>query len=163
MCAIRRPNSVLEKQMNPLKLNTARILLLDDDPFMLKLLRRQLALLNYTQVDAFDSGHQALEQLSSSKPLYDLIFLDINMPGMDGIEFIRQLVECHYSGSVILVSGEASRILESVEKLIEAHQLTTLGHLQKPVKPGELATLISRLKPRSEERRVGKECRSPWS
>src|ERR1017187_10631265 len=89
---------MLEKQMNPLKLNTARILLLDDDPFMLKLLRRQLALLNYTQVDAFDSGHQALEQLSSSKPLYDLIFLDINMPGMDGIEFIRQLVECHYSG-----------------------------------------------------------------
>jgi EAL domain-containing protein (putative c-di-GMP-specific phosphodiesterase class I)/DNA-binding NarL/FixJ family response regulator len=138
---------MLEKQMNPLKPNTARILLLDDDPFMLKLLRRQLAQLNYTQVDAFDSGHQALEQLSSSKPLYDLIFLDINMPGMDGIEFIRQLVECHYSGSVILVSGEASRILESVEKLIEAHQLTTLGHLQKPVKPDELATLISRLKP----------------
>src|SRR5450755_3747084 len=147
MCAIRRPNSVLEKQMNPLKLNTARILLLDDDPFMLKLLRRQLAQLSYTQVDAFDSGQKALEQLNSSKTLYDLIFLDINMPGMDGIEFIRQLVECHYSGSVILVSGEASRILESVEKLIEAHQLTTLGHLQKPVKPDELATLISRLKP----------------
>jgi EAL domain-containing protein (putative c-di-GMP-specific phosphodiesterase class I)/DNA-binding NarL/FixJ family response regulator len=146
MCAIRMPNSVLEKQMNPLKLNTARILLLDDDPFMLKLLRHQLAQLSYTQVDAFESGEKALEQLNSSKTLYDLIFLDINMPGMDGIEFIRQLVECHYSGSVILVSGEASRILESVEKLIEAHQLTTLGHLQKPVKPDELATLISRLK-----------------
>jgi EAL domain-containing protein (putative c-di-GMP-specific phosphodiesterase class I)/ActR/RegA family two-component response regulator len=137
---------MLEKQMNPLKLNTARILLLDDDPFMLKLLRRQLAQLSYTQVDAFDSGQKALEQLNSSKTLYDLIFLDINMPGMDGIEFIRQLVTRHYSGSVILVSGEASRILESVEKLIEAHQLTTLGHLQKPVKPDELATLISLLK-----------------
>ena len=100
---------MLEKQMNPLKLNTARILLLDDDPFMLKLLRRQLAQLSYTQVDAFDSGPKALEQLNSSKTLYDLIFLDINMPGMDGIEFIRQLVERHYSGSVILVSGEAGR------------------------------------------------------
>jgi EAL domain-containing protein (putative c-di-GMP-specific phosphodiesterase class I) len=138
---------VLEKPMNPLNLNTARILLLDDDLFMLKLLRRQLAQLSYTQVDAFDSGQKALEQLNSSKTLYDLIFLDINMPGMDGIEFIRRLVECHYSGSVILVSGEAGRILESVEKLIEAHQLTALGHLQKPVKPEDLATLISRLKP----------------
>jgi EAL domain-containing protein (putative c-di-GMP-specific phosphodiesterase class I)/DNA-binding NarL/FixJ family response regulator len=133
--------------MNPLNPNTARILLLDDDPFMLKLLRRQLAQLGYTQVDALDSGQKALEQLNSSKTLYDLIFLDINMPEMDGIEFIRRLVEWHYSGSVILISGEAGRILESVEKLIEAHQLTALGHLQKPVKPEDLATLISRLKP----------------
>src|ERR1017187_1702075 len=133
--------------MNPPKLHTVRILLLDDDPFMLKLLRHQLAQLGYTQVDAFESGEKALEQLNSSKVLYDLIFLDINMPEIDGIEFIRRLVECHYSGSVIVVSGEVGRILESVEKLIEAHHLTALGHLQKPVNPRDLATLISRLKP----------------
>jgi CheY-like chemotaxis protein len=132
--------------MNPPKLHTARILLLDDDPFMLKILRHQLAQLSYTQVEAFDSGEKALEQLNSSKALYDLIFLDINMPNMDGIEFIRRLVECQYSGSVILVSGEASRILESVEKLIEAHRLTALGHLQKPVNPTRLVSLISRFK-----------------
>jgi hypothetical protein len=66
MCAIPRPNSVLEKQMNPLNLNTAQIPL-DDDPFMLKLLRRQLAQLSYTQVDAFDSGQKPIEQINSSK------------------------------------------------------------------------------------------------
>src|ERR1700685_2871560 len=132
--------------MNPHLPTAARILLLDDDPFMLKLLTRQLANLGYKQVDAFDAGQQALAQLSSSTTSYDLIFLDINMPGMDGIEFIRQLVQCQYSGSVIRVSGEPSRILESVEKLIEAHQLTTLGHLQKPVKLADLASLISKLK-----------------
>src|SRR5664279_3074158 len=133
--------------MNPPKLHTVRILLLDDDPFMLKILRHQLAQLSYTQVDAFDGGEKALEQINSSNALYDLIFLDINMPEMDGIEFIRRLVECQYGGSVILVSGEAGRILESVEKLIEAHKLTALGHLQKPVNPKDLATLISQLKP----------------
>jgi EAL domain-containing protein (putative c-di-GMP-specific phosphodiesterase class I)/DNA-binding NarL/FixJ family response regulator len=132
--------------MNPPKLHAARILLLDDDPFMLKILRHQLAQLSYTQVEAFDSGEKALERINSSKALYDLIFLDINMPNMDGIEFIRRLVECQYSGSVILVSGEVGRILESVEKLIEAHHLTALGHLQKPVNPRDLATLINRLK-----------------
>ncbi len=63
------------------------------------------------------------------------------------MEFIRRLVECRYSGSVILVSGENRRLLEGVEKLIEAHRLTVLGHLQKPVKPDELAALISRLEP----------------
>jgi EAL domain-containing protein (putative c-di-GMP-specific phosphodiesterase class I) len=146
----------------PLNPNTARILLLDDDPFMLKLLRRQLAQLSYTQVDAFDSGQQALEQLNS-KALYDLIFLDINMPGMDGIEFIRQLVQSRYSGSVILVSGEAGRILESVEKLIQAHQLTALGHLQKPVKPEDLAILIGRLEANIGPGIASRETQAPYS
>jgi len=42
------------------------------------------------------------------------------MPEMDGVQFIRRLANCRYTGSVILVSGENSRILESVEKLIQS-------------------------------------------
>src|ERR1700736_2743830 len=123
------------------------IVLLDDDPFMLKLLTHMLAQLGYTRVVACDSGQKALQQVSGTHEAVDLIFLDINMPGMDGVEFIRRLVECQYAGSVILVSGENSRILESVEKLIEAHRLIALGCLQKPVRPDELACLMSTLKP----------------
>ena len=126
---------------------TPQIVLLDDDPFMLKLLTAMLLKLGYTRVVACDSGQKALQQVTGSQEVVDLIFLDINMPGMDGVEFIRQLVECRYGGSVILVSGENSRILESVEKLIGAHQLIALGRLQKPVKPDELASLMRRLKP----------------
>jgi EAL domain-containing protein (putative c-di-GMP-specific phosphodiesterase class I)/DNA-binding NarL/FixJ family response regulator len=126
---------------------TTEILLLDDDPFMLKLLSVMLAQIGFTRVATCDSGEKALQRVTETKDLIDLIFLDINMPGMDGIEFIRRLVECRYRGSVILVSGENSRILESVEKLIEAHHLIALGRLQKPVKPAELASLIGRLEP----------------
>src|ERR1700726_2045486 len=125
---------------------TTGIVLLDDDPFMLKLLTHMLAQLGYTCVVACDSGQKALAQVRETREVVDLIFLDINMPGMDGVEFIRRLVECQYGGSVILVSGENSRILESVERLIEAHRLIALGCLQKPVKPNELASLMSRLK-----------------
>jgi EAL domain-containing protein (putative c-di-GMP-specific phosphodiesterase class I) len=135
--------------MNALDAKSVRILLLDDDPFMLKLLTHLLAQLGYTQVVACDSGERALQQVAGLDGLVDLILLDINMPGMDGVEFIRRLVGCRYAGSVILVSGENRRILESVEKLIQAHQLTALGHLQKPVKPDELAGLLGRLKPSS--------------
>jgi EAL domain-containing protein (putative c-di-GMP-specific phosphodiesterase class I)/ActR/RegA family two-component response regulator len=126
---------------------TTGIVLLDDDPFMLKLLTHMLAQLGYTCVVACDSGQKALTQIRETRDVVDLIFLDINMPGMDGVEFIRRLVECQYGGSVILVSGENSRILESVEKLIGAHRLIALGCLQKPVKPDELARLMSTLKP----------------
>ena len=130
------------KVMDP---SAVGIVLLDDDPFMLKLLSVMLAQLGYTRLAACDNGEKALQQVTGGA--VNLIFLDINMPGMDGIEFIRRLVDCRYSGSVILVSGENSRILESVEKLIEAHHLIALGRLQKPVKPEELASLIGRLKP----------------
>src|ERR1700723_1622834 len=132
------------KAMDP---RTTQILILDDDPFMLKLLNVMLAQLGFTCVAVCDSGERALQRVTATADLIDLIFLDINMPGMDGIEFIRRLVECRYGGSVILVSGENSRILESVEKLIEAHHLIALGRLQKPVKPGELASLLGRLEP----------------
>src|ERR1700736_842143 len=131
---------------------TTGIVLLDDDPFMLKLLTHMLAQLGYSRVVACDSRQKALTQVRDTREVVDLIFLDINMPGMDGVEFIRRLVDCQYGGSVILVSGENSRILESVERLIEAHQLIALGCLQKPVQPLELASLMSRLKPNIGQR-----------
>jgi EAL domain-containing protein (putative c-di-GMP-specific phosphodiesterase class I)/ActR/RegA family two-component response regulator len=133
--------------MTTLEAAAAKIVLVDDDPLMLKLLSTLLAQLGYKRVVACDSGEKALLQITAAGEGTDLVFLDINMPGMDGIEFIRRLTQCRYGGSVILVSGENSRILASVERLIEAHQLIALGHLQKPVKPAELATLMSRLEP----------------
>jgi EAL domain-containing protein (putative c-di-GMP-specific phosphodiesterase class I)/FixJ family two-component response regulator len=131
--------------MSSLAPNAARIVILDDDLFMLKLLTRMLAQLGFTQVVACTRGEEALQQLTGIGSGVDLIFLDINMPGMDGVEFIRRLADCRYSGSVILVSGETGRILESVEKLIEAQRLVALGHLKKPVNPKDLARLIGRL------------------
>jgi EAL domain-containing protein (putative c-di-GMP-specific phosphodiesterase class I)/DNA-binding NarL/FixJ family response regulator len=129
-----------------------RIVLLDDDPFMLRLLVRMLAQIGYTQVLACDNGPKALQEVSTPTSAVDLVVLDINMPGMDGVEFIRQLVECKYGGSVALVSGENSRILESVEKLLHAHQLVSLGHLQKPVSLEDLKRLLEQLEPRNATR-----------
>jgi EAL domain-containing protein (putative c-di-GMP-specific phosphodiesterase class I)/FixJ family two-component response regulator len=139
------------KEIDP---STAGILLLDDDPFMLKLLGVMLRQLGFKHLAAYDNGEKALQQVTQTQTPVDLIFLDINMPGMDGVEFIRRLVDCRYGGSVILVSGENSRILESVEKLIEAHHLVALGRLEKPVKPEILAALIGRLKPNRGHREV---------
>jgi EAL domain-containing protein (putative c-di-GMP-specific phosphodiesterase class I)/CheY-like chemotaxis protein len=124
-----------------------RIVVIDDDSFMLKLMSRMLERLGYTHVVACDCGQQGLQQIVNQKAPVDLIFLDINMPGMDGVEFIRRLVECRYKGSVVLVSGENNRILESVDRLLEVHQLRSLGHLQKPVRSEELANVLSQLKP----------------
>lgn len=119
-----------------------KILVLDDEPFMLKLLARMLANLGYCALTSCDNGQAALNYVLSSQGCPDLILLDLNMPEMDGVEFVRHLVECHYSGALILVSGEDERMLHSVEKLVRAHQMTVLGSLTKPVTRTLLAALI---------------------
>jgi EAL domain-containing protein (putative c-di-GMP-specific phosphodiesterase class I)/DNA-binding NarL/FixJ family response regulator len=124
-----------------------RILVLDDEPFMLKLMDRMLKNLGFTSVMTCDTGRAALELVDRSNSRPDLILLDINMPEMDGVEFARHLVEHRYSGALILVSGEDERVLQSVDKLVQAHQITTLGYLTKPITPEQLAMLIEKWVP----------------
>lgn len=126
---------------------TVRILLLDDEPFMLKLLGRMLANLGFTQVTARDSGRVALELFDSPVDPPQLILLDLNMPEMDGIEFVRHLVERRYAGSLILVSGEDERTLQATEKLAQAHKVEVLGYLHKPVAPEGLSALLEKWAP----------------
>lgn len=124
---------------------TIKILALDDEPFMLKLLARMLADLGYSSVSTSVSGHDALELLDNPNDLPDLILLDLNMPEMDGLEFVRHLVGRHFMGSLILVSGEDERMQQAAEKLARAHNITVLGHLHKPVTPRALADMIGKL------------------
>ncbi len=130
--------------------STIKILILDDEPFMLKLLARMLANQGFIHVVCCDNGKDALAQLNVESTRPDLILLDLNMPGMDGIEFIRYLVERQFTGSLILVSGEDERMLKTTERLVQAHKIAVLGYLQKPVKPDALLAMLAQWSPPSE-------------
>lgn len=119
------------------------VLLLDDDPFMLKLLQRHLVHFGLTSVVAHASGRSALAALDAMPVERDLIMLDLNMPEMDGIEFVRHLVERNFRGGLILISGEDARMLQAATLLVHAHKINLLGHLQKPVDPQALKSLLS--------------------
>jgi CheY-like chemotaxis protein len=107
---------------------TVKIALVDDEPFMLKLLGRMLENLGCAALSGHVGGRAALDAFAAAGPP-DLILLDLNMPEMDGIEFVRHLVETRYAGSLILVSGEDERMLQAASKLVRAHQIRVLGHL----------------------------------
>jgi EAL domain-containing protein (putative c-di-GMP-specific phosphodiesterase class I)/FixJ family two-component response regulator len=126
--------------------SAVRILVLDDEPFMLKLLAHMLVGLGFTAVATCESGAAALKLIDSVDPP-NLILLDLNMPEMDGIEFIRKLVEHHYTGSLILASGEDERVLQMAERLIKAHHIAVLGHLKKPVSVARLAMAVEKWRP----------------
>ncbi|MBK1641102.1 hypothetical protein CKO12_04275 [Chromatium okenii] len=120
------------------------ILLVDDEPFQLKLLARQLVNLGQNSVETCTSGQEALGMLDAQPTTRWLIFLDLNMPDMDGVKFIRQLVARSYRGALVLFSGEDERILEMAVRLGQAHQLMMLGHLHKPIQPEVLQILLGR-------------------
>jgi EAL domain-containing protein (putative c-di-GMP-specific phosphodiesterase class I)/FixJ family two-component response regulator len=108
-----------------------RVLVLDDEPFMLGLLSQLLGVLGFVQVATSDNGRDALLRIEH-EPHPHLILLDLNMPDMDGAEFVRRLVEHDYAGMLVLVSGEQERVLHMAEKLFRAHRLDVIGHLAKP-------------------------------
>lgn len=124
-----------------------RILIVDDEPFALKVLKRMLARLGLTSVMGCSSVRLAMDYLDDPAHPVDLIMLDLNMPEMDGIEFVRELVRRRYRGSLILMSGEDEHVLQTAVLLARSHHLNTLGHLHKPVKPAQLAAMIARWVP----------------
>lgn len=131
-------------------MNTIKILILDDDPFMHKLLVQVLANLGYFSVRTCGDGQAALELIAGPDDRPELILLDINMPEMDGLEFVRHLVGRQYVGGLILISGEDERTLQAAEKLAGAHKINVLGYLRKPATPDGLAVLLGKLAPQTQ-------------
>jgi EAL domain-containing protein (putative c-di-GMP-specific phosphodiesterase class I)/ActR/RegA family two-component response regulator len=123
------------------------ILILDDDPFMLVMLPRMLQNMGYMQVRTADSGEVGLAIIAGPGHAVDLIICDLNLPGMDGIEFLQTLNASSFRGSVIVLSGEGVRIMHSVKKLLSGGRLTVLGALEKPARPDALRVLLERWSP----------------
>ena len=119
------------------------VALVDDDPVMLKFIGRMLFKLGFPNVTLFDNGRAALSSMTSPAAPPQLILCDLNMPEMDGIEFIRELVAIGYTGHLILISGEDERVLQTAETLVRAHRIAILGHLRKPVDQSALAALLA--------------------
>jgi len=80
-----------------------KILIVDDDPFVLTLLEKAIIDDNQHEVMKANNGIEALELAEQHK--FDLIISDIIMPEMDGVEFIQKLRESHKDIPVIAISG----------------------------------------------------------
>src|ERR1044071_7224486 len=70
------------------RMNSARIMVVDDDPQIRRVLRTALVAQDYEVIDA-RNGEEALEKLRDEK--LDLVILDMNMPGMSGLEACRTI------------------------------------------------------------------------
>jgi CheY-like chemotaxis protein len=125
-----------------------KIFVVDDDPFALKLVVRQLETLGFGDVTTFEAAKPPLALLEADLHAADVILLDLAMPGMDGLEFIQQLARLRYPGAVIFISGMDSRMLSVAPMLASGLHLRVAGALKKPSTPEQLRVLLDAIEPK---------------
>jgi len=109
---------------------------IDDEPIIHEVLSQLLTSEGY-EVELSASGEEALEKHSSQA--YDLILLDLLMPGLDGIEVLKGIKKIDPQAIVIIITAYAS-----VESAIAAMKMGAFDYIQKPFKHDELLLTIKR-------------------
>ena len=134
-----------EPSLIPNVIKSLRVLLVDDDEFVLEFVTDMLHDLGINNVQQASDGHAALAAIKHKSASPQLIICDLNMPGMDGIEFLRHLADRDFEGAVALSSGADKRVIKTVESLVQAHKLRFLGTLEKPIGEAALLAILMQL------------------
>lgn len=110
------------------------VLIVDDEPMQRESLKQMIELSGY-QVETADCGETAISMLRSY--CFDLLILDLNMPGMGGFGVIDYVVEHQVPSKMVVVSGDAN-----FDTAKEALQKGAYDFVKKPYAPDELLTTI---------------------
>ncbi|MFO7750878.1 MAG: response regulator [Desulfobacteraceae bacterium] len=101
-----------------------KVLLVDDEQEFVEALAQRLELRNYSVTKAF-SGENAVE--IAEKTDFDVVILDVLMPGISGIEALKRIKAAHPTTPVVMLTGKAT-----VSNAIEGMKLGALDFLMKP-------------------------------
>ena len=133
--------------------------IIDDEPIIHEVLGELLTSEGY-EVESSSNGEQALQK--NKKNSFDLILLDLLMPGMDGITVLKKLKRTDPSSIITIITAYAS-----VESAIEAMKIGAFDYIQKPFKHDELLLTVERAishkKLQDENVRLKDEIKSKFS
>ncbi|WP_081837490.1 EAL domain-containing protein [Xanthobacter sp. 91] len=118
--------------------NLRRILILDDDDAFREDLAEYLTFAGH-QVDHTSQP----ETLTPARMCQtDILLLDLNMPGIDGVDVLRNLCRCVLSPQVVLISGSDVDVIAAAAEAGRMSNIRVLGTLHKPFDPEDLLALI---------------------
>ncbi|RME06823.1 MAG: response regulator [Deltaproteobacteria bacterium] len=113
-----------------------RTLIVDDEPLARDELRYQLEHTPDIEViGEAENGIEALKKIVAMHP--DLVFLDIQMPGLDGLEVARSLLRESYRPAIVFLTAYS-------EHAVSAFQVHAIDYLLKPIDPDRLADAIEK-------------------
>lgn len=119
-----------------------RILAIDDDPTILEIIELFLETLGYSDIHVAPSADHATRQMERHTEAFDLILLDVNMPGMSGISLLRQVMEhpLHRHARIVMLSalGDARHIEDAFisgafDYIVKPFELPELEHVVKRI------------------------------
>jgi len=113
-----------------------RILVVDDEEIVIKSCLRVLAGPERT-IDTARGGQEALERIEVGD--YDVIVLDIMMPGVDGLDVLQRAKESHPDLEIVMVTG-----LSQIDTAVRSMKLGAFDYLPKPFDPDELRLVVER-------------------
>jgi len=111
-----------------------KILVVDDEKAICEILEEFLSLFGHSVTSA-NSGADAIEVVHRARP--DVVFLDIRMPGMSGLDVLKEIKALDSSVRVIMISAFGDEETESM-----ARELGADGYIQKPVDLPDLLVLL---------------------
>ncbi|NJD09482.1 MAG: sigma-54-dependent Fis family transcriptional regulator [Gemmatimonadetes bacterium] len=129
-----------------------RVLAVDDEQVVCEAIRRVLEEEGY-QVTTTTSARAGLELIR--KESFDLLLLDIKMPEVSGIEFLREARSVSPDTEAIIVTGYAT-----IETAVEAIKLGAFDYLEKPVSPPQLVVVAARALERRQLLNLTRQLRS---
>jgi len=121
----------------------ANVLLVDDEVPFVETMTKRLTKRELQITSAFN-GKDALEQLRGDSAV-EIVILDVKMPGIDGIETLREIKARHPLVEVIMLTGHAT-----VETAIDGMKLGAFDYLMKPC---DMDQLISKVKEAAARKR----------
>ncbi len=130
-----------------LRVEDLRFLVVEDHEFQRWTLGLMLQNLGARAVFSAQDGVEALEVLRHIDPPIDVIVTDLNMPGMDGIEFIRHAGDMGVGAAFILASEQERALVASVARMASAYGVRVLDSIQKPVTLAKLRAALEGYRP----------------
>lgn len=112
-----------------------RVLIVDDDTLMRELLKALVREEGFTVVGEAKDGQSAIAQVDSSRP--DLVCLDVNMPGMSGLDVLKAIRTRHETCRVVMISGDST-----MATVREAVGFGAVGFIVKPFKAGRVGAAL---------------------
>ena len=125
--------------------NELKVLLVDDDSFQLELISEILRGLGVTNITQASSGAQALQAMSNKQQGFNLLVMDLHMPGMDGFQFMESVARDGFNGALIIVSGQSADVMRAASLVAQLRRFTLLGSVPKPVSRTALSELLFKL------------------
>lgn len=128
-----------------MKASALNVLIVEDDEFQRRITARILESIGVASVHQAGNGKEALDIIrgANARPI-DVALCDLNMPEMDGMEFLRHLGEGKHIISVILTSALDGKLLSSVARMATLYGIKLLGTIEKPVQLSNLEVLIAK-------------------